>query len=131
MASCLVNYDFDLKYKPGRNNQDADALSRRPHDAPYDDDESLQYEEKTNNMLTRLLAKKEADCTASAFSAVCMAHGIRKRVVNETSVYINQQGIRFEDDDDVDDEIDDDDDDDNITPLALTVHSPTKSNKGK
>ena len=119
--AALVNYDFDLKYKPGRNNQDADALSRRPHDAPYDDDESLQYKEKTNNMLTRLLANKEADCTASAFSAVCMAHGVRKTVVSETSVYINQQGIRFEADDDVDDEVDDDDDDDNIIPLVELV----------
>ncbi len=30
--AALTSYDFSIHYKPGRCNQDADALSRRPHD---------------------------------------------------------------------------------------------------
>ena len=73
--AALVNYDFELKYKPGRTNIDADGLSRRPQDPPYDDHESQEYEEKASNMLSRL-TKTLGSCSVSAFSAVCMAHGV-------------------------------------------------------
>lgn len=37
--SALSTYTFSLKYRPGRQNIDADSLSRRPHDSASPDDE--------------------------------------------------------------------------------------------
>lgn len=37
--SALTTYNFSLKYRPGRRNVDADALSRRPHTHRSEDDE--------------------------------------------------------------------------------------------
>lgn len=37
--SALSIYNFSLKYRPGRQNLDADSLSRRPHDSITPDDE--------------------------------------------------------------------------------------------
>ncbi|MGH0155154.1 UNVERIFIED_CONTAM: hypothetical protein FKN15_028521 [Acipenser sinensis] len=37
--AALSNYNFSLKYRPGRTNIDADALSRRSHSRPTPDDE--------------------------------------------------------------------------------------------
>lgn len=53
--AALANYEFDLKYKPGRYNQDADGLSRRPHGPPAEDEEYRSFQSRTSQMRERLL----------------------------------------------------------------------------
>ncbi|PIK53262.1 Septin-8-A [Apostichopus japonicus] len=53
--AALANYEFDLKYKPGRYNQDADGLSRRPHEPPAEDEEYRSFQSRTSEMRERLL----------------------------------------------------------------------------
>lgn len=59
--AALSNFQFDLKYQPGRNNQAADALSRRPHQPPADDDEYLDFQRQTAQMREKFLGKAPFD----------------------------------------------------------------------
>lgn len=53
--AALANYEFDLKYKPGRYIKDADGLSRRPHEPPAEDEEYRSFQSRTSEMRERLL----------------------------------------------------------------------------
>lgn len=52
----LSTFSFDIKYCAGKQNQDADGLSQRPHGEPIDDsysqEESLRIHEFTSHRLT-------------------------------------------------------------------------------
>ncbi|XP_022110670.1 uncharacterized protein LOC110990125 [Acanthaster planci] len=52
--AALANYNFVIKYRPGRHNSDADGLSRRPQPSPQEDYESEETEEKVFKLYDRL-----------------------------------------------------------------------------
>lgn len=47
--AALSTFDFNIKYRAGKSNQDADGLSRRPHIDLPDDDASI--EERTHEVV--------------------------------------------------------------------------------
>ncbi|KAL8572029.1 hypothetical protein ACOMHN_038387 [Nucella lapillus] len=51
--AALSLYDFDIRYKKGKNHNDADGLSRRPQPPPEEDPEYLEQREKTQFLLDR------------------------------------------------------------------------------
>ena len=55
----LSNYQFDIKFKPGKKNGDADALSRRPMDLTElerECTEGMKFEDLSMVMAVRLSA---------------------------------------------------------------------------
>ncbi|KAG1925740.1 interleukin-1 receptor accessory protein-like 1-A [Pimephales promelas] len=76
--AALSMYDFDIKYRAGKTNVDADGLSRRPQKPLMDDEEAIQIDERVANLISR------AECAASEFEniehqaikTVCLRHSV-------------------------------------------------------
>lgn len=51
--AALSLYNFDIHYKSGQHNVDADGLSRRPHKPPQDDEESQKIDDRIRTLLDR------------------------------------------------------------------------------
>lgn len=71
--AALSTFRFNIKYRAGRANGDADGLSRRPQAAPQEDHEYLQEKERINSMTNRLI---EGEIPSDAVSAVCQRHSV-------------------------------------------------------
>lgn len=50
-VAALSVYNFDIRYKAGQQNINADRLSRRPHDPSPDDEESQEMDQRISSML--------------------------------------------------------------------------------
>lgn len=76
--AALSMYDFDMKYRAGKTNVDADGLSRRPQEPLIDDAEAIQIDERVADLISR------AKCAATEFEnieheaikTVCMRHSV-------------------------------------------------------
>lgn len=76
--AALSMYDFDIKYRVGKTNVDADGLSRRPQEPLADDAETIQIDERIASLLSK------AECAATEFEkfgqeeikAVCLRHSV-------------------------------------------------------
>ena len=74
--AALANFDFTIKYRPGRSNIDADRLSRRPHPPPSSDDESEELRGKIEKLRRRV---HEGEVLSNdIFEAVCESHQVRE-----------------------------------------------------
>ncbi|KAK7893154.1 hypothetical protein WMY93_022306 [Mugilogobius chulae] len=69
--AALSTFRFNIKYRAGRANGDADGLSRRPQSAPHEDRDYLEEKERIRTMTKRLL---EGEIPSEAVSAVCQRH---------------------------------------------------------
>ncbi|KAJ8349137.1 hypothetical protein SKAU_G00277260 [Synaphobranchus kaupii] len=76
--SALSIYDFEISYRAGRTNIDADGLSRRPHGPVIDDEDSQKYEERVARLISRTREVAECDTLPSeVWEAACLRHGVR------------------------------------------------------
>ncbi len=73
--AALSVYDFSLKYRPGRQNVDADALSRRPH-GTVKDQEWMNIPSSGVRTLCKLTCQEKTSCLASASRIVHIARRI-------------------------------------------------------
>uniref|UniRef100_A0A669EDN0 Gypsy retrotransposon integrase-like protein 1 n=2 Tax=Oreochromis niloticus TaxID=8128 RepID=A0A669EDN0_ORENI len=74
--AALSTFDFNIKYRAGKSNQDADGLSRRPHDTVGDDYASLEEKERMKQFASHHLSSSSnrQDVTADTFSVLCHRH---------------------------------------------------------
>ena len=75
--AALSSFDFNIQYRAGRKNQDADGLSRRPH--PHNHCQPDPTADDEENRIQRFLAQfllqdKETDFPSEAVKAVCQRH---------------------------------------------------------
>ncbi|KAL7874154.1 hypothetical protein SRHO_G00051240 [Serrasalmus rhombeus] len=74
--AALSTFDFNIKYRTGRNNQDADGLSRRPHDPLADDPVSIEEREQIKQFTSHHFSSSydQSNLSADAVSALCNRH---------------------------------------------------------
>uniref|UniRef100_A0A3P8RRT6 Gypsy retrotransposon integrase-like protein 1 n=1 Tax=Amphiprion percula TaxID=161767 RepID=A0A3P8RRT6_AMPPE len=74
--AALSTFDFCIKYRAGKANQDADGLSRRPHNKLAADSVSLEEEERIRQLTSRFLStsQEHLGLSSDTVSALCHRH---------------------------------------------------------
>lgn len=86
--AALSTYRFNIKYRAGSVNKDADGLSRRPQNPPEEDDAFLE-EERAIGDLKRRLCKETEVISTELLSALCERHSfVLSNDVSEASVSV-------------------------------------------
>ena len=75
--AALSTYRFEVKYRPGNTNQDADGLSRRPQEPSQEDDAFLQEKERIEELRQRVLDGNHKVLSEDTFTALCQRHSVR------------------------------------------------------
>lgn len=74
----LSTFTFDITYRAGKQNQDADALSRRPHGELVNDDQSKVESQRIHTFTSHhLRSEGNSFCPTEAVKAACQSHIIR------------------------------------------------------
>lgn len=73
----LSSYNFDIQYKCGQHNVDADGLSRRPQDVTPEDDESQELDRRVADLLDRASHSPEEFRVLGGdmVNSFCIQHG--------------------------------------------------------
>uniref|UniRef100_A0A3P9CQ39 ribonuclease H n=1 Tax=Maylandia zebra TaxID=106582 RepID=A0A3P9CQ39_9CICH len=75
--SALSTFTFQLQYRAGKQNVDADALSRRPHGSPGDDPVSQKESERIRQFaLTHLSGDDKEMVSREVVQAICERHSV-------------------------------------------------------
>uniref|UniRef100_A0A3P9L7F3 Gypsy retrotransposon integrase-like protein 1 n=1 Tax=Oryzias latipes TaxID=8090 RepID=A0A3P9L7F3_ORYLA len=72
--AALSTYSFDIKYRAGQANGDADGLSRRPQASPVEDEVFIEERERIENLKNRLMDVAGASISCEVLSAICQRH---------------------------------------------------------
>lgn len=75
--AALSTYRFEIKYRPGNTNQDADGLSRRPQEPSQEDDAFLKEKERIEELRQRVLDGNHKVLSGDTFTALCQRHSVR------------------------------------------------------
>ncbi|XP_013855935.1 uncharacterized protein LOC106511737, partial [Austrofundulus limnaeus] len=81
--AALSTFDFQLQYRAGKQNQDADGLSRRPHGKVPDDTSSQKELERIQQFTKRHLSEADyAHLNGSTIKAICEKHLVHEVISN-------------------------------------------------
>lgn len=86
--AALSTFTFDIKYRAGKHNMDADGLSRRPHGTLENDAISQEESQRIDRFTSHLLASKNKleQVTPDIVKAACQRHTVRQ--VQELSPFL-------------------------------------------
>ena len=89
--AALANYHFDIQYRPGRINVDADCLSRLPQEAPMDDEEAEETAFKIKALRDRLQHSDGGTIPDRVVVAICQAHRVTPKLPARCNLqYVSQ-----------------------------------------
>lgn len=71
MLAALSTFSFDIKYHTGKQNQDADGLSKRPHEELINESHSQKESQRIHEFTSYYLA------AVDAVKATCQYHTVR------------------------------------------------------
>lgn len=76
--AALSLYNFDIRYKCGQQNVDADGLSRRPQEPSEEDEESQEMDRRISSMMDRARLSTEDFnfLDEETVHTLCMRHGV-------------------------------------------------------
>ncbi|RXN11607.1 Retrovirus-related Pol polyprotein from transposon 412 [Labeo rohita] len=79
--AALSNYNFKLQYRAGKQNLDADGLSRRPHGELVNDVQSRKEQERVSRFVERHLANNDNTelVGSDVVQAICQNHLVKIR----------------------------------------------------
>uniref|UniRef100_A0A1A8PLB6 Gypsy retrotransposon integrase-like protein 1 n=2 Tax=Nothobranchius rachovii TaxID=451742 RepID=A0A1A8PLB6_9TELE len=85
--SALSSFEFQLQYRAGKQNIDADSLSRRPHPEPVNDHVSLKEQERICQFVKHHLPGTDPGVSVSydVVSAICEKHIISQPLGSDDS----------------------------------------------
>ncbi|CAI5662959.1 unnamed protein product [Oreochromis niloticus] len=73
--AALSTYNFNIKYRAGQANKDADGLSRRPQEPPREDEAFVKEKARIDDMKERLINMPN-NLDHETFSALCQRHSV-------------------------------------------------------
>lgn len=83
--AALSTFDFQLRYRAGKQNQDADGLSRRPHSRLSDDTSSQKELERIQQFTKRHLSETDyTNLNENTIKAICEKHLVHQVTDNDT-----------------------------------------------
>lgn len=83
--AALSTFDFQLQYRAGKQNQDADGLSRRPHGRLPDDTSSQKELERIQQFTKRHLSEADyAHLNENTIKAICEKHLVHQVINNHS-----------------------------------------------
>ncbi|XP_024658169.2 retrovirus-related Pol polyprotein from transposon opus [Maylandia zebra] len=75
--AALSNFNFNIQYRAGKRNQDADGLSRRPHVSVETDDSTTAEDERVKQFIAKFTEEgNSATFPKDALKAVCEKHQV-------------------------------------------------------
>lgn len=84
LASLSI-YNFDIHYKSGQQNVDADGLSQRPQEDSQEDEESVELDRRIASLIGRAsLSPEEFNVIdKEIMSTMCMRHGVKVLAISD------------------------------------------------
>lgn len=99
--AALSLYDFDIKYRTGKTNVDADGLSRISHDCLLDDEESEELHRRVSNLMDRAAHSPVSFETLSqdVKNVICQWHHVVRAAMQPTDMTEVEQNSHEDEDD--------------------------------